>query len=251
MERAPEQLGAWLEGRRRRLGLSQTQLAELALVSTRSIRDIEHGRARSPRSLSVLRLMAALGPEAEPEPVGGPEPVRLDVLGPLVLRVAGRPVESGAPKQSCLLALLGLHPGVPVSRDEIVDVLWDGRPPASRLNVVHTYVSRLRHLLAPAARPEDGPAGVLRRTRTGYLLQLDEDRCDAAKFTALAARVSPTACSPTPSGDGDPSQMYATAQGALRLWRGAVLQDMPSRVREHPPTVGHAVTAPGVPRTPR
>ncbi|WEH17813.1 BTAD domain-containing putative transcriptional regulator [Streptomyces sp. VNUA24] len=220
----PEQLGAWLRSRRAQLGLSQRQLAELSGVSTRSIREIERGRARSPRSPSVLRLMELLEPDTVSEP-GDERRLRVDVLGPLVLHVTGRPTEPGAAKQSALLALLGLHPGTTVSQDEIVDTLWDGRPPASSLNLVHTYVARLRRLLTPATHPDDRPGGVLRRTRTGYVLDLDEQDSDAARFTALAALPE------------DTDEAYAQAESALRLWRGAVLQDMPSRLREHPSAV--------------
>ncbi|MFF6785688.1 BTAD domain-containing putative transcriptional regulator [Streptomyces sp. NPDC012510] len=225
----PEQLGAWLRSHRARLGLSQAQLAELAGVSTRSIREIERGRARSPHSPSVLRLIAALGPDTEPESPDTRQ-LGLDVLGPLRLQVAGRPTEPGGPKQSSLLALLGLHPGTPVSPDEIVDTLWDGHPPASALNMVQTYVARLRRLLTPVPRPEDPPGGVLRLTRAGYLLDLDEQGSDAARFTALASRVLPSLA----EGADDAS---AQAESALRLWRGAVLNGMPSRVREHPSAV--------------
>lgn len=220
----PEQLGAWLRGRRAQRGLSQPQLAELAGVSTRAIREIERGRARSPHSPSVLRVIKALGPDTERESAGT-APLRLDILGPLTLHVAGRPTAPGAAQQSSLLALLGLHPGTPVSLEEIIDVLWDSHPPASSLNMVHSYVGRLRRLLAPAARPGDAPGGVLLRTRTGYLLDLDEHRSDAARFTALASLPE------------DPDEAYAQAESALRLWRGAVLHDMPSRVREHPSAV--------------
>ncbi len=235
MERTPEELGTWLRSRRKQLGLSQSQLAELAQVSTRSIREIEHGRVVSPRGRPVLRLIAVLEADTVPGPVHGTEPVRLEVLGPLLLRVAGRPVESGAAKQSSLLALLGLHPGTVVSRDEIVDVLWDGRPPASCLSMVHTHVARLRRLLAGAARREDVSGGVLRHTRTGYALYLDEETSDAARFAALAARISSVTCSPAPS--GAPGEAYARAEAALGLWRGGILEGAPSRLREHPSAV--------------
>ncbi|MDX3518958.1 BTAD domain-containing putative transcriptional regulator [Streptomyces scabiei] len=225
----PEELGAWLHGRRTQSGLSQRQLAELAGVSTRSIREIERGRARSPHSPTAVRLIAVLGPN-EPES-DGPPPVRLDVLGPLTLHVGGRPTEPGAVQQSSLLALLGLHPGTSVSLCEIVDTLWDGTPPASYSNMVHTYVARIRRLLTPAARSGGADASgrvsgdVLRRTRTGYLLDLDEHRSDAARFTTLASLPE------------DANEAYDQAESALRLWRGAVLQDMPSRLREHPSAV--------------
>ncbi|MER6558992.1 BTAD domain-containing putative transcriptional regulator [Streptomyces sp. NPDC001027] len=224
MKYTPDELGAWIRGRRNRLGLSQSRLAELARVSTRSIREIEHGRARSPHSRSMLRLSAVLGPE--------PERVGLEVLGPLVLRVAGRPVECGSSKQSSLLALLGLHRGMPVSRDEIVDILWGDAPPATCLQQVHTFVTRLRGLLAVSARPQDPPVGVLRRTRDGYLLALEEEQSDAARFAALAARVSSASCAPTPS--GDPGEAYGVAKTALGLWRGPVLHGAAASLREHP-----------------
>ncbi|MBZ3900880.1 BTAD domain-containing putative transcriptional regulator [Streptomyces griseiscabiei] len=224
MGRTPEQLGAWLRERRTRLGLSQPRLAELAGVSVRAIREIEHGRARSSHSPTVLRLLAALGSDGEPGPLDSP-PFQLGILGPLTLMVTGRHTPPGAAKQSTLLALLGLHPGAPVSLDEIVDILWDDRPPASSLNMVHTYVARLRRLLAAAVRPGDSAGGPLLRTRTGYALDLDEHRSDAARFAVLAV---------LPEGT---DEAYAQAEAALRLWRGAVLQDMPSRLREHPSAV--------------
>ncbi|MDX3867881.1 helix-turn-helix domain-containing protein [Streptomyces europaeiscabiei] len=182
MGRTPEQLGAWLRARRVHLGLSQTQLAEQAGVSTRGIREIERGRAPSPRSRSVLRLIAVLGLEAESasgaEPRGG-DVLRVGVLGPLTLRVAGETVDVGSAKQQGLLGLLALQPGLSIPQDEIVDILWDACPPATCLNLVHTYVARLRRTLAPANQTGQASDGVLRRTRIGYLLQLAEGQSDA------------------------------------------------------------------------
>ncbi|WP_416973001.1 BTAD domain-containing putative transcriptional regulator [Streptomyces sp. 4F14] len=212
MERTPEELGAWLRSRRRERGLSQPQLAELAQVSTRSIREIENGRAHRPYGRPVHRLLAALDTAR----------VELAVLGPLTLRVAGHPVDPGTAKQRALLALLALHPGKPVSRDEIVDVLWADAPPATCLNLVHTYVTRLRRLLDP-----QDPA-ILRRTRDGYQLALTPDQSDAARFTARA----------THPGDLTAShEAYEAAATALRLWRGPVLHGSPSSLREHPSAI--------------
>ncbi|MDX3149180.1 BTAD domain-containing putative transcriptional regulator [Streptomyces scabiei] len=232
MGRTPEQFGAWIRGRRTALGLSQSQLAQRAGVSVRGIREIEHGRIPSPDNPSVLRLKAALGLDTEPEPRPEAEPgraprFRLDILGPLTLHVAGRRTQPGATKQSSLLALLALHPGTPVSQEEIVDILWEDHPPASSLNMIHTYVTRLRRLLAPAARPGEPSGGVLLRSRAGYLLDPGGDGhgSDAARFTTLASLPE------------DTDEAYAQAESALRLWRGAVLQDMPSRLREHPSAV--------------
>ncbi|MDX3847138.1 BTAD domain-containing putative transcriptional regulator [Streptomyces europaeiscabiei] len=231
MGRTPEQLGAWLRARRVHLGLSQTQLAEQAGVSTRGIREIERGRAPSPRSRSVLRLIAVLGLEAESasgaEPRGG-DVLRVGVLGPLTLRVAGETVDVGSAKQQGLLGLLALQPGLSIPQDEIVDILWDACPPATCLNLVHTYVARLRRTLAPANQTGQASDGVLRRTRIGYLLQLAEGQSDAVEFTELAARASAAKTL---------DETFRQSGEGLRLCRGAVLGGAPHRVREHPSAV--------------
>ncbi|SEQ46177.1 DNA-binding transcriptional activator of the SARP family [Streptomyces sp. yr375] len=229
-----EQWGVRLRDRRAQLGLSQHQLAERAGISTRSIREIERGRAPSPHSRSLLRLIAALGLEADPtetdEVPGDADLLRVGVLGPLMLRVAGQTAEVGAAKARDLLGLLALQPGLSVGQDEIIDALWEGRPPASCLNLVHTYIARLRRILAPAHEPaQAGQAsdGVLRRTRTGYLLHLAQGQSDAAEFTELAARAVADA----------PDEAFRQSGAGLRLWRGAVLCDASPQVREHPSAV--------------
>ncbi|WP_327724825.1 BTAD domain-containing putative transcriptional regulator [Streptomyces europaeiscabiei] len=241
MALTPEQWGVRLRERRTRLGLSQSQAAERADISTRSVREIERGRAPSPRSRSLRRLIAALGLEADAAEAGeGPRDgdlLRVGVLGPLVLRVAGEDTDVGAAKQRDLLGLLALQPGLSVGQDEIVDALWEGRPPATCLNLVHTYVARLRRLLAPSheagqagqAGQQAGQAsdGVLRRTRTGYLLQLSPSQSDAVEFTELAARALTE----------DPDEAFRQSEAGLRLWRGAVLRDVSHQVRGHPSAV--------------
>lgn len=59
-------LAAMLRRHRKQALLSQEQLAERSGLSTRTIRDLEHGRTRSPHGLSVRLLVDALG-------LGGPE----------------------------------------------------------------------------------------------------------------------------------------------------------------------------------
>ncbi|MFK0113874.1 BTAD domain-containing putative transcriptional regulator [Streptomyces sp. NPDC091217] len=228
-----EQWGARLRERRAQLGLTQHQLAERAGISTRSLREIERGRAPSLHSRSLLRLIAALGLEADTTEMEVPrdgDMLRVWVLGPLMLQVAGKTAEVGASKARDLLSLLALQPGLAVGQDEIVDVLWAGRPPASCLNLVHTYVARLRRMLTPAYEPgRAGQAsnGVLRRIRTGYLLHLSQGQSDAAEFTDLVARASAEA----------PAVAFRQSGAGLRLWRGAVLRDSSHQVREHPAAV--------------
>ncbi|GAA1505013.1 helix-turn-helix domain-containing protein [Streptomyces albidochromogenes] len=60
------QVGALIRAHRLRIGLTQRELADLSTISVRAIRDLEHGRARRPRT-DTVRLMAdalRLGPRA-------------------------------------------------------------------------------------------------------------------------------------------------------------------------------------------
>ncbi len=54
------------------------------------------------------------------------------------------------PKRPCaLLALLLLHPRVPVSGEQLIDELWDGHPPASARAALQMHVSAIRRELGP------------------------------------------------------------------------------------------------------
>lgn len=59
-----EELGATVESRRKALGLGQEELAELAEVSVRFVRAIEHGKVTA-RLDKVLDVVDALGLEVE------------------------------------------------------------------------------------------------------------------------------------------------------------------------------------------
>ena len=57
--------------------------------------------------------------------------MEIGILGPLEVRVDGRFVPLGGPKQRVLLTTLLLHANETVSRDRLIDALWGDRPPAS------------------------------------------------------------------------------------------------------------------------
>src|SRR5262245_39303183 len=93
-----------LRGHRRRIGVSQRELADRAGLSVATVRDLEQGRTRHPEPPSVRALATALGLDADEaaqlhhavvvEKTPSPRPpvaeeqglLRLDVLGPLRLR---------------------------------------------------------------------------------------------------------------------------------------------------------------------
>ncbi|GLY44016.1 XRE family transcriptional regulator [Amycolatopsis sp. NBRC 101858] len=187
----------WLRDRRVLAGLTQAQLAERAGVSLRAVRNAELGNVRRPRPETERRLREALA-EAPPERV------RIGVLGPLTVWRGDCPVEIGAEKQRLLLAMLALQPNRTVRREDLVDVIWDESPP-SGLELLHTYVARLRRALRPA--------DPIATDKGGYRLTADVEDLDLLRFEALLAEDA--------------------HREALELWRGPALADV-GRLRQHP-----------------
>ncbi|NUT95293.1 MAG: tetratricopeptide repeat protein, partial [Saccharothrix sp.] len=116
--------------------------------------------------------------------------VEVLVLGEVVARVDGRPVDLGPAKQRCVLAALALSVNRPVPVDRLVECVWGADEPRRPRETLATYVSRLRHLLAPAR---------IERRSGGYALVLDEDAVDLHRFRALRGK---------------------DLAGAVALWRG-------------------------------
>jgi peptide/nickel transport system substrate-binding protein len=131
------------------------------------------------------------------------------VLGPVAVRIDGRALSLGGPKQRALLALLLLDANEIVSRDRLVDALWGERAPASAQRSLDSYVSRLRSLLG-ADRVERRPPG--------YRLRVEPDELDLARFEALLEQVRAAA--------GDPAAARERLAEALALWRGRALADL-------------------------
>jgi len=206
----------WLRERRVRAGLTQVQLAERAGVSLRAVRNAELGSVSRPRAETIKRLAEALG-----ENGSGAGELRIAVLGPLTVRHGEDLIEVDAAKQRWLLALLALQPNKVVRREEIVDVIWGDRPPSSCLELVHTYVARLRKALEPGRAPRE-PARTILTANGGYRLAVTADQLDLLRFDALVAEAekNPEAA----------EQAYRTALG---LWRGPALADV-ERFRQHP-----------------
>ncbi len=103
--------------------------------------------------------------------------LRIDLLGPLVVRQGDTQIEPGPLLQQALLAVLALRANRVCTAEELFDAVWGDRPPATGLKVLPPYIYRLRKAL-----PIDG---LLERSRDGYVLRLqpgvlDTDRFDAA-----------------------------------------------------------------------
>jgi DNA-binding SARP family transcriptional activator len=100
------------------------------------------------------------------------------ILGPLEVLSNGQALDLGGQKQRALLALLLLEANKPVSRDRLIDALWEEEPTATAQKAIQVYVSQLRKLL--------GKERLLTRA-PGYLLHAEADELDLAHFQRLHA----------------------------------------------------------------
>ena len=139
------------------------------------------------------------------------------ILGPLEVRDQGREPIIAASKQRTLLAILLLHPNEVVSSDRLIEELWGERPPASAAKSLQVYVSRLRRALD--GEPGNGADGVIVTRGGGYLLRVEPEELDLARFERLLEDGGGALAR------GAPEQALALLREALSLWRGPPLAD--------------------------
>src|SRR3954447_21336141 len=139
-------------------------------------------------------------------------------LGPLAVRCDGVAVKVGPAMVRRLLALLALHSGLVVSRQEIVDALWNGDPPSTYVNLIHVYASRLRAQLRDGS-PDGDSVLITSSDHGGYQLHLDAGAVDLARFDELLRRARRAAEM------GDLTVATGLYEAALGCWRGPVLAD--------------------------
>ncbi|HEU4425190.1 MAG TPA: BTAD domain-containing putative transcriptional regulator, partial [Pilimelia sp.] len=144
--------------------------------------------------------------------------IRYGILGPFDVQSDGQPVPLGGLRQRSVLALLLLNAGHVVAVDRLVDEVWEGCPPRAVERSVQVYVSRLRKVLTPAR----GAAPLVTRA-SGYMLDVDPQQIDAARFERLAAEGRRA------HSDGDEESAGKLLRSALELWRGSALADFPQR----------------------
>ncbi len=136
------------------------------------------------------------------------------ILGPLEVMTESGPVRLGGRKQRGVLALLLLHANEVMPVERLADELYAGAPPATAGAQIRDHVSQLRKLLGPNA-------GTLLETRSpGYLLHVDSEQLDAARFERLLDTAS------SELAEGQDAQAAARMRQALLLWRGPALADL-------------------------
>jgi len=143
--------------------------------------------------------------------------VEIRILGPLEVRDASENRALGGPKQRAVLAILALHVNEVVSTEMLVDGVWGTDASERAFNAVQVYVSRLRKIIN---WQRDDAAGAVRlhRKSPGYVLQLETDALDLARFQRLAQQG-------TSSLRQAPEVAAARLREALGLWRGPALTE--------------------------
>src|SRR5215469_15699124 len=132
--------------------------------------------------------------------------MRVGVLGPLEVRVAGQQVTIAGPLPRRLLALLVTRPGRFLTVGALIDGLWGDDPPAAARETLQSHVARLRRSLGESGEIIAGPAG--------YQLAVDAADVDAFAFvTAVQAGHRALA-------GGNLPVAAAELSVGLALWRG-------------------------------
>jgi DNA-binding SARP family transcriptional activator len=109
----------------------------------------------------------------------------------------GQAIDLGGSKQRALLGVLLLHANQVVSRDRLIDALWEEQSPDRPEKALQVYVSQLRKLIGRDRIETKAP---------GYRLRLHEGELDLQRSEARIEA-------------GEPTQ-------ALALWRGPPLSDL-------------------------
>lgn len=121
------------------------------------------------------------------------QPIKVQLIGSLRIRTPERVLDAyslGGTKPRQLLEILLLHRGAALSRNEAIELLWDGDPPGSPVACLESYISILRRHLQPDHRMN----GPLRVAAGGYLIEPGLVDVDLDHFEALiraADRASP------------------------------------------------------------
>jgi DNA-binding SARP family transcriptional activator len=132
--------------------------------------------------------------------------MRFRILGQLEVFDGNHWRGLGAARGRSLLAALLIRANHVVPVDQLIFELWGDTPPKTAPTQIHGYVMRLRRAI--------GDPGVLRTAPSGYRLVIGTADLDASAFAELAEQ-------------GQTAKDAELLNGALALWRGPALADIP------------------------
>ncbi|MEV6600245.1 BTAD domain-containing putative transcriptional regulator [Actinoplanes sp. NPDC051346] len=149
----------------------------------------------------------------------------LRLLGPVRAWRDEAELPLGSARRAAVLAVLALHAGHAVSRQQLVTALWGDDSPASAIGNVYTYVSTLRRVLEPGR--DRWSAGQLLTSGGGaYCLHVRKEDVDVFRFEALREE------SRRHRATADRQAELTALEAALRLWHGEALSGLPGPYAE-------------------
>jgi DNA-binding SARP family transcriptional activator/DNA-binding XRE family transcriptional regulator len=235
--------GAVIRRNREARGLTQRQLANVAMISIGTLRDVEQGRTRSPRWPLAQRLIDALSiDDSQLEHLLGTSPLegrtaaattetgvtspyrpsrlRIQLLGQVAVYRDNEQVALGSMRQRCILALLALENRRGVKPSVIIDTLWSDSPPKSATAMVHHYVWQLRKAFGLDSSRTDSGRTLITTGADHYRLDATNLQLDSAAFQRLFFQASEAE---RKDHDADALALYGEA---LAVWRGDVVADI-------------------------
>lgn len=136
---------------------------------------------------------------------------RVLVLGEFEMAKDGHRLPARTRQTARLGALLATQPGMPMHRDQIIEVLWGENPPTTANNTLQVHVSQLRAMVG---------RDLVRTAGNGYALNVDPSSVDAEWFFARVLTCIDHAS------DGQSRQARNELAQLLTLWRGDPYQGL-------------------------
>ncbi|OXM62275.1 MULTISPECIES: AfsR/SARP family transcriptional regulator [Amycolatopsis] len=149
----------------------------------------------------------------------------VNILGPLDVSIDGVAVTPSAPKLRQVVAILAVYANEIVRNEQLIEELWEDKPPSSVTTTLQTYVYQIRKLLnldkSSTSRVVDrAMPPALHTSIGGYMLSLPPDAVDAGTFEKLATRGLNELKA------GRVQDAARTLSQAIQLWRGPALIDV-------------------------
>ncbi|MFD5804479.1 MULTISPECIES: AfsR/SARP family transcriptional regulator [unclassified Streptomyces] len=155
------------------------------------------------------RIGTAEKPQKEMSAVG----LEFGVLGPLEVKMNGRGLTVGGPRQRAVLSALLLSFNQVVSFDSLIEKVWNGRPPSTARTQVAICIATLRKIFRTAGWDRE----TIITATPGYMLGLAGHSLDSLRFEQLVARATEL------TAENRPAPAAEALRQALALWRGPAL----------------------------
>lgn len=147
--------------------------------------------------------------------------VEFKLFGDISVSLNGRPIDVGHARQKIVLAAFLVEPNQLITRETLIEHVWDDRFPQRARETVYGYVSRLKKALAVADLVIDRGSG-------GYLLTVDPMCIDMHRFRRTVARARELTRDARTADDGGGTPGHSPSgtreldlfQQALDLWHG-------------------------------